>query len=242
MQRDTQPGSAAGAVFFMDPEHGATGITCRPGRGCPGGGVAVAQLTVPTGDPCEGAVSAQGRSVSGADWDVRELRFSGATAPPPPAPAPPPAAPTRTPTPCPDDPDLVLWDMVLSLCAPIDVAAAPQGAMSSSSGNRRDLKSRIQRLTRGDHAGRAQVESSQARTQNDSCHPPRLQRSSGRHLQRMDTGRQHVRFFVPPQPRRQRDDVIPAQPGDYRMVSPTSQSLGHCAGCTRPSCPRPAAS
>ena len=68
----------------MDPEHGATGITCRPRRGCPGGGVTVAQLTVPTGDPCEGAVSAQGRSVSGADWDVRELRFSGATAPPPP--------------------------------------------------------------------------------------------------------------------------------------------------------------
>ena len=172
----------------MDPEHGATGITCRPRRGCPGGGVAVAQLTVPTGDPCEGAVSAQGRSVSGADWDVRELRFSGATAPPPPpAPAPPPAAPTRTPTPCPDDPDLVMWDMVLSLCAPIDVAAAPQGAMSSSSGNRRDLETTHPGITRGDHAGRAQVESSQARTENDSCHPPRLQRSSGPYTQFIGT-------------------------------------------------------
>ena len=168
--------------------------------------------------------------MSGADLDVRELRFSGATAPPPPpAPAPPPAAPTRTPTPCPDDPDLVMWDMVLSLCAPIDVAAAPEGAMSSSSGNRRDLETTHPGITRGDHAGRAQVESSQARTENDSCHPPDGQRSSGGQVPGMDTRRQHVRFVVPPQPRRQRDDVVPAQPGDYRMVSPTSQSPGHCA-------------
>lgn len=57
-----------GAVFFMDPAHGAT---TEP--------VVFAQLTVPAGTVFSGQVSAQGRSrTAGPDWDVTALTFSNA--------------------------------------------------------------------------------------------------------------------------------------------------------------------
>ena len=57
-----------GAVFFMDPAHGAT---TEP--------VVFAQLTVRTGTHFTGQINAQGRSTNGAhDWDVVGLQFSDA--------------------------------------------------------------------------------------------------------------------------------------------------------------------
>ena len=75
-----------GAVFFMDPEHGAT---TEP--------VVVAQLTV-LGDASSvgGIFSAQGKSKRGADWEALNVRFgtmaTGTRPPPPP--------PTFTAAPC----------------------------------------------------------------------------------------------------------------------------------------------
>lgn len=58
--------STDGAVFFMDPDHGATR---EP--------VVLAQLTVPTGTPFSGQINAQGRSAGGAeDWVATGLRFT----------------------------------------------------------------------------------------------------------------------------------------------------------------------
>eukprot|EP01045_Picozoa_sp_COSAG04_P046640 COSAG04_NODE_17006_length_482_cov_0.926893_1_plen_135_part_10 len=55
-----------GAVFFMDPSHGATE---EP--------VVFAQLSVPAGTRFEGSLSAQGRSVGGAeDWQANGLQVS----------------------------------------------------------------------------------------------------------------------------------------------------------------------
>jgi len=59
-----------GAVFFMDPAHGAT---AEP--------VVFAQLTVRAGTSFSGQVSAQGRSSGGnPDWDVTALAFSNSPA------------------------------------------------------------------------------------------------------------------------------------------------------------------
>ena len=59
-----------GAVFFMDPAHGAT---TEP--------VVFAQLTVRAGTTFSGQVSAQGRSTEGTpDWDVTALPFSNSRA------------------------------------------------------------------------------------------------------------------------------------------------------------------
>jgi len=53
-------------VFFMDPEHGATG---EP--------VVFAQLTVPSGTIFTGQLSAQGKGKGDAkDWDTRGVRFT----------------------------------------------------------------------------------------------------------------------------------------------------------------------
>ena len=57
-----------GAVFFMDPDHGATS---EP--------VTIAQLTVRTGSSFEGRFSAQGRSKGNAeDWEENAMSFSSA--------------------------------------------------------------------------------------------------------------------------------------------------------------------
>lgn len=61
-----------GAVFFMDPDHGAT---TEP--------AVVMQLTVPTGTPFEGSFSAQGRSTrdNGANpgnWQETAMSFNSA--------------------------------------------------------------------------------------------------------------------------------------------------------------------
>jgi hypothetical protein len=57
-----------GAVFFMDPDHGATS---EP--------VTIAQLTVRTGTTFTGTFSAQGRSVGGVeDWVENAMSFSSA--------------------------------------------------------------------------------------------------------------------------------------------------------------------
>ena len=76
--------AADGAVFFMDPDHGAVQ---EP--------VVFAQLTVPTGVVVSGQISAQGRSRSAngqavPDWEVQAMRFSSATGGAAQAPAPPP--------------------------------------------------------------------------------------------------------------------------------------------------------
>jgi hypothetical protein len=74
-----------GAVFFMNPDHGAT---VQP--------VTMAQLTLPNGVPCRGSFSAQGRGLLGMeDWMFLNMDFSGAGGarqppPPPPGPSPPP--------------------------------------------------------------------------------------------------------------------------------------------------------
>ena len=52
-----------GAVFFMDPDHGAE---LEP--------VVFLQLTVPTGTQFSGQLSAQGRSNVGEDWEIQRLR------------------------------------------------------------------------------------------------------------------------------------------------------------------------
>ena len=57
-----------GAVFFMDPDHGATS---EP--------VTILQLTVRTGSTFEGLFSAQGRSKRGEDWEENAMHFSSAT-------------------------------------------------------------------------------------------------------------------------------------------------------------------
>jgi len=69
--------SENGAVFFMDPDHGAT---AEP--------VIFAQLTVPVGTPVQGSLSAQGRSASAAhdgqrvdDWVVTALPFQSNAGP-----------------------------------------------------------------------------------------------------------------------------------------------------------------
>jgi hypothetical protein len=56
-----------GAVFFMDPDHGATS---EP--------VTIMQLTVRTGSTFEGLFSAQGRSKIGEDWEENAMHFSSA--------------------------------------------------------------------------------------------------------------------------------------------------------------------
>ena len=70
-----------GAVFFMDPAHGAT---TEP--------VVVAQLTVSgDGSSVGGVFSAQGKSKHGVDWEALNVAFgtmASATRPPPPPPAP----------------------------------------------------------------------------------------------------------------------------------------------------------
>lgn len=81
-----------GAVFFMDPSHGAT---VEP--------ITVMQLTVPQGAGVRGQFSLQGRSLHGAeDFEAFGLTYDssgGATPPPPPTSRgpPPPAPPTPAP-------------------------------------------------------------------------------------------------------------------------------------------------
>ena len=59
-----------GAVFFMDPDHGAT---MEP--------VVVLQVTVRTGTAFTGTLSAQGRSTGNADdWEENGMSFSSANA------------------------------------------------------------------------------------------------------------------------------------------------------------------
>jgi len=95
--------SENGAVFYMDPDHGAT---IEP--------VIFMQLTVPAGSSFRGKLSAQGRMQlsaqvlgSGTDWTLVGEEFSlSAGAAPPPAPV---AA-------CPGDPDLVISDGTCRLC------------------------------------------------------------------------------------------------------------------------------
>ena len=89
--------STDAAVFFMDPDHGATTMPC-----------VFMQLTVPAGSSFQGVLSAQGRSVGdGEDWTVEQQGFDehgsiiAALMPPPPPgggeamalPPPPPPAP-----------------------------------------------------------------------------------------------------------------------------------------------------
>ncbi len=88
-----------GAVFFMDPQHGATSPT-----------VVFAQITVPTGQRFNGQISMQGKSVLGEDWTDLNKAFNerGSTAstglvvptrPPPPPTRPPPPPPMPPPPP-----------------------------------------------------------------------------------------------------------------------------------------------
>ena len=68
------------AVFFMDPDHGATN---EP--------VVFAQLTVRSGSQFNGIINAQGKAVNGQDdWTSTGLQFNsaGENAPPPPPPCP----------------------------------------------------------------------------------------------------------------------------------------------------------
>jgi hypothetical protein len=65
---ETGLGTSDGAVFFMDPDHGAT---VEP--------VVIAQLTVRTGSAFSGTFSAQGRSKgSSEDWEENAMSFSSA--------------------------------------------------------------------------------------------------------------------------------------------------------------------
>ena len=79
-----------GAVFFMDPLHGATTQPC-----------VFAQLTVRAGSRFQGRISAQGKTVGGGeDWIVVGLEFTeagGAAPSRPPPPPPPPSAPAGYP-------------------------------------------------------------------------------------------------------------------------------------------------
>jgi hypothetical protein len=80
-----------GAVFFMDPTHGAT---TEP--------VVFAQLTVATGSEFSGSISAQGKSSGGReDWVETRMRFNRNNGVPPPPPPPP---PRRQPPPPPPPP------------------------------------------------------------------------------------------------------------------------------------------
>ena len=87
-----------GAVFFMDPMHGAT---TEP--------VVFTQLTVRAGSQFNGVISAQGKSLGGGeDWVETAMAFSrnsGAMPPPPPPPPqrppPPPSNPFGPPPPAP---------------------------------------------------------------------------------------------------------------------------------------------
>ena len=88
-----------GAVFFMDPQHGATTPT-----------VVFAQITVPTGTRFTGSISMQGKSKNGAeDWTDLNKGFNerGASStsqlviPPPPPPSRPPPPPPLPPPPPP---------------------------------------------------------------------------------------------------------------------------------------------
>jgi hypothetical protein len=90
--------STNGAVFFMDPDHGAT---TEP--------VVFMQLTVRLGTRFSGAFSAQGRSTHDAeDWEVTDIAFDerGGTAAAPQRPPPPPPPATRRPPPPPPPPSL----------------------------------------------------------------------------------------------------------------------------------------
>eukprot|EP01046_Picozoa_sp_COSAG06_P024554 COSAG06_NODE_2007_length_7858_cov_23.947158_8_plen_455_part_00 len=70
--------SSDGAVFFMDPDHGATSMP-----------VVFAQLTVPTATHFTGQINAQGRSTVGDDWHATGIVFSDTGGGvPAPAPAP----------------------------------------------------------------------------------------------------------------------------------------------------------
>jgi hypothetical protein len=96
-----------GAVFFMDPSHGAT---AEP--------VVFAQLTVRTGTHFTGQINAQGRSaVAGEeDWDAVGLQFSDASsdasapAPSPTKLPPPPPPPSRPPPALPPPPPVTVGD------------------------------------------------------------------------------------------------------------------------------------
>ena len=58
--------TTGGAVFFMDPDHGATVDS-----------VVFAQLTVPTGTVFTGTLNAKGRSISGEHgWKALGLQLS----------------------------------------------------------------------------------------------------------------------------------------------------------------------
>eukprot|EP01043_Picozoa_sp_COSAG02_P021179 COSAG02_NODE_1069_length_14810_cov_6.729998_7_plen_637_part_00 len=76
-----------GAVFFMDPDHGAE---AEP--------VAFMQLTVRAGTQFSGQLSAQGRSFVGEDWESKNLQFSNSASSPPPPPPPPPPVPSPPPS------------------------------------------------------------------------------------------------------------------------------------------------
>ena len=79
-----------GAVFFMDPTHGAT---TEP--------VVFAQLTVATGSEFSGSISAQGKSSGGReDWVETRMRFNRNNGVPPPPPPPPPRRRASPPPPC----------------------------------------------------------------------------------------------------------------------------------------------
>ena len=57
-----------GAIFWMDPDRGAT----RDASMAP---IVIAQITVPTGTRFTASVGAQGRSVTGPDWDEPNLMW-----------------------------------------------------------------------------------------------------------------------------------------------------------------------
>jgi hypothetical protein len=87
-------GTADGAVFYMDPDTGATmlGGAVHDGvQSPPPGPIVVAQLTVPVaGSSFTATAGAQGRSANGApDWEELNLSWStaagGGSPPPPPA-------------------------------------------------------------------------------------------------------------------------------------------------------------
>ena len=83
-----------GAVFFMDPTHGAT---TEP--------VVFAQLTVATGSEFSGSISAQGKSSGGReDWVETRMRFNRNNGVPPPPPPPPPRRQPPPPPPPPPPP------------------------------------------------------------------------------------------------------------------------------------------
>ncbi len=98
-----------GAVFFMDPDHGASAES-----------VVVLQLTVRAGTRFSGIFSAQGRSVAGGDWEKVGISFNQGGG--------------NEILSCPTDPDLVLLDAGIGICVPANVATAPPDAVRSRSG------------------------------------------------------------------------------------------------------------